>query len=101
VINPDFLKAIEMKKYVKVTFFSKKDNAVVTKRYVPLDYGPSKNEKVPTDRYHFYNVEDPKGFYTISVLPENVQAIEITEDVFNPTEFIKWTPVVWILPRNW
>jgi hypothetical protein len=33
-------------------------------------------------------------------LPENVQAIEMTDDTFDPKEFIKWTPVVWILPRN-
>jgi len=101
MINAEFLKAIEDKKYVNVTFFSRKDRAVVTKKFVPIDYGPSKKEKVPTDRYHFYSTDEAEGFHTVSVLPENLQSIEILYEHFDPAQYVTWTPIVWSLKRNW
>ena len=95
-----FLSAIEDKKIVKVkvdTF----EKWIIERYCVPFDYWPWRRKlKVNPNRYHFYDLDSPDGKHNLSILPEQLLKIEITENEFSPWEYVKWKPN-WFVFRNW
>jgi hypothetical protein len=98
-IYPNFIDAINKKKVVEIKFNSF-EKGVIIRKCIPFDYGISRKYKDRRDRYHFYDLESPEGDHNLSILPEQLIEIEITEENFDPKDYVKWTPN-WIIKRDW
>ncbi len=85
-----FIKAIEEKKFIEVTFFAKKDNLNRTRKCVPFDYAYSKRDKNPIKKYQQYDLDSPSGIHNLVKLNES----------FDPAEYISWE-ANWELARDW
>ncbi len=97
----NFLKAIDNKLKVKITFNSK-DRGQITRFCIPFDFGPSqkKDSLDRSSKYHVFDLNSPEGRHNLSINPNTVVDIEILEESFEPSEFVKWTPS-WIYARDW
>jgi hypothetical protein len=98
-MNETMLEAINQLLIVQVTF-SSHEKGTITRTCIPFDFGPSRRYKDGLDRYHFYDLDSPEGSHNLSILPEQIINITLTNDNFEPGDYITWTPN-WILKRNW
>lgn len=98
-----FIQAIKDKNKVRVNFYSKEDNDILERICAPMDYGPSRRANNGPDKYHFWDYESDKGPHTLSLLPEQVEVIEVLEERFNPADFIDWSVAEkpWFVKRDW
>lgn len=96
----DFVNAIRSKRRVRITFFSKEDEAPLTRVCAPMDFGPSRRSKDQSDRFHVWDYESDKGPHVLSLAQDQVLRIEVLEDSFDPAEFIDWD-TDWFTPRDW
>jgi hypothetical protein len=94
-----FLQSIIDKKIIKLIFDSK-DKGIIERYCIPFDFGLSRKYKDNLERYHLYDLDSPEGSHNLSILPEQIISIEITENYFDPSHYVKWTPN-WIIKRNW
>ncbi|MDY0780430.1 hypothetical protein [Tenacibaculum sp. IB213877] len=94
-----FLKAINNKLIVKVTFNST-NKGILTRNCIPFDLGPSRRFKDKAQRYHFLVLDGIEGRHNLSILPSQLLNIELTDKEFNPANFVKWKPK-WFFKRNW
>lgn len=99
-MHEDFIKSIHGKIKMKLTFSSKEDGRVITRLCAPMDYGPSRRAADKTPRYHLWDYESDKQNHVLSLLPSQVVAMEATQEIFNPAEFITWQ-TNWFVPRDW
>jgi hypothetical protein len=98
-----FISGIENRQKVVLTFASKEDGGQhLIRTCAPMDYGPSRNAGNKSDRYHFwdYDSDSPGGRHTLSLLPEQIVAIDESDESFDPAEFVTWEPQ-WFYPRDW
>ncbi len=95
-----FIAAIRSKRLVRITFFSKEDQGYLTRLCAPMDYGPSRRAKDQSDRYHLWDYESDEGSHVLSLLPSQVQSIEVLDEHFDPAEFVTW-PTAWFVSRDW
>lgn len=97
-----FLYAIEKKEVVELTFESK-EKGVITRECIPFDFGPSRrNLKINPSKYHFYDLDSPKGAHPLPVLPEQVIKIKLLDKTFDPANYITWEPPYnWHIQRDW
>ncbi|KLU99949.1 hypothetical protein ABT56_22785 [Photobacterium aquae] len=96
----EFIKAIENKTKVRLTFVSKEDNCTLTRLCAPMDFGPSRRAKNKDDRYHLWDYESDKANHVLSLLPAQIVNIEFLDMDFNPAEFVSWPPN-WLIKRDW
>lgn len=94
-----FIDAIKTKSIINVTIDTY-EKGTVNRSCIPFDYGPSRKFKDGNDRYHFFTLNSPDGNHVLSVLPSQVLSMEITNEKFNPGDYITWEPK-WIYPRDW
>ena len=99
-MKADFLNALHGKYQVKVKFYSKEDGRSIVRVCAPIDYGPSRRSKDKSNRFHFWDFTSDVGGHTLSLLPSQVQSINILSDPFNPSDFVRWRPK-WKVPRDW
>jgi len=96
----DFLKAIENKQLVRITFNSF-EKGKIGRKCVPFDYGESRKFKDGKERYHLWDLECPDGDnHNLPLLPSQMINIEVLKETFNPADYVQWTPN-WIIPRDW
>jgi len=96
-----FIEALEGKQRVTLTFVSKDDDgAELVRTCAPMDFGPSSRAADKSDRYHLWDYDSDSGRHTLSLLPIQVVSIELTEDTFDPGEFVAWD-TNWHHPRDW
>ncbi|CAI2535493.1 Uncharacterised protein [Serratia ficaria] len=95
-----FIKAIHSRSKLRITFYSSEDNAIITRLTAPMDYGPSRRAHDKSDRFHFWDYESDKKNHVLSLRPEVIKTLVITDQIFHPREFVNWTPN-WFIPRNW
>ena len=98
-----FIQAIQERRKVRLTFFSKEDGRPLTRLCAPMDYGPSRRAHDKSDRYHLWDYESDTGRHTLSLNPDQVQDIACLDDYFDPAEFITWstTDSPWFVSRDW
>ncbi|MGU3585912.1 hypothetical protein ACLBYD_22400 [Rhodococcus sp. C26F] len=103
MVHDTFIKAIHEAKKVRLTFFSKEDRSPLTRICAPMDFGPSRITKDRQPRYHFWNFDSDKKSHTLSLPANQVISIELTNDTFDPSEFITWdiNASPWHVARNW
>jgi hypothetical protein len=94
-----FLQAIFKKCIVKITI-STHEKGVIERFCIPFDFGPSRKYKDNLDRYHFYDLDSPEGKHNLSILPEKLISISMTENKFEPENYISWKPK-WFIKRDW
>jgi hypothetical protein len=98
-----FIEAIHTKHKLRLTFYSKEDGQNLVRTCAPMDYAPSRRAKDQSDRYHFWDYDSDTKRHTLSLLPEQVQNIEVLPEVFDPVEFVTWstTESPWFIQRDW
>ena len=95
-----FIHALHATQKLSVCFFSKKDNVQRIRTCAPLDFSPSRKAKDQRHRYHFWDYDSDSGPHMLSLLPEQVISITITELIFNPVDIVTWIPD-WTIQREW
>lgn len=99
--HPVFIEALETKQRVMLTFVSKEDGgAAQVRTCAPMDYGPRARAHDQSDCYHLHDYDSADGPHTLSLLPEQVVSIAVTDEAFDPGEFISWD-TNWHHPRDW
>jgi hypothetical protein len=103
-MHPDhklFTAAIENRQKVLLTFASKEDGgAYQVRTCAPMDYGPRARAHDQSDCYHFWDYDSAEGAHTLSLLPDQVISIVVSDETFDPGEFVTWDPN-WHHPREW
>jgi len=95
-----FLKAIHEKRIVKAKINSI-EKGIIVRNCVPFDFGPSRKFYDKRQRYHFYDLDSPEGVHNLSILPEQLIEIALTDQIFDPNKFVTWQPINWFIKRNW
>jgi len=97
-----FLKAIQQKRYVEVTFDSK-EKGRIKRKCIPFDYAISRRYKDGLVRFHFYDLESPDGNHNLSVLSEQLISLTILDQIFDPSDYVIWDTqkTKWTIPRDW
>jgi hypothetical protein len=93
------VKSINDKLIVRVTYVTN-NKRVLTRESIPFDIGPSRRFRDKSQRYHFLVLDSPQGRHNLSILPMQIKKIELTEEHFSPSNYIKWKPK-WFVKRNW
>lgn len=98
-----FLEALQAKRRVTLGFYSKEDASVLTRSCAPMDFGPSRRAKNKDDRYHFWDYDSDTGRHTLSLVPDQVQSIQASDEEFSPAEFVTWSVAQspWFVQRDW
>lgn len=99
-MKEDMLEAINQRKIVNVTFQAN-EKGIITRLCVPFDIGPSRRYKDGQKRFHFYDLNSPDGHHNLSILPTQIQRIEITTNSFEPGDYVTWENIKWFVPRDW
>lgn len=94
-----FLEAINQKLIVRVRVNSE-EKGIIERNCIPFDYGPSRIYKDGLNRYHFYDLNSPEGKHNLSILPEQLIEITLTNEYFEPGDYVHWTPK-WFVSRDW
>ena len=94
-----FVQAIHDKKIIKV-IEDTEEKGRIERTAIPYDFGKSNRENLAEnpDKYHMYHVETK---HTVALLPEKIVAMTVTDDSFDPADYVTWTPTNWHLPRDW
>jgi hypothetical protein len=95
-----FISSIHERRHLTVCFTAQ-DGEERTRLCIPYDFGPSRKYKDGAKRYHFYDLDSPEGQHNLSILPTQIESIEILDTEFDPANFVTWTPTRWILIRDW
>jgi hypothetical protein len=98
-----FLQAIQDKRLVTVTFFHVKDDAERTLTCAPLDFGPLRGSKDQRPRYQLWDVEAKRPPFNVTMLPEDLRTLVVSDTPFDPKDIIRWAfkPNAWSTPRDW
>jgi hypothetical protein len=94
-----FISAIHSRNHLSVCLNSF-EKGQITRVCIPFDFGPSRRYKDGLDRYHFYDLDSPDGKHNLSIVPNQLISINILNKVFDPQDYITWTPN-WFVVRNW
>ncbi|MDR6760334.1 hypothetical protein J2Y38_000513 [Flavobacterium sp. 2755] len=93
------LEGIHNKK-ILILYFMSKEKGLITRRCIPFDFGISRRYKDDLDRFHFYDLDSPDGNHNLSILPEQINSLTITNENFTPKDYVSWKPN-WIIKRDW
>lgn len=98
-----FIEGIHSLRKVRLSFFSKEDGRELVRLCAPMDFGPSRRAKDQADRYHFWDYESDTRNHVLSLLPEQINWVEATDENFEPVEFITWDikKSPWFFQRDW
>lgn len=99
-LKETMLEAIHQTRLVNVTF-SSNEKGLIKRLCVPYDIGPSRKYRDGQDRYHFYDLNSPDGQHNLSILPAQIQSIEMTSNSFFPGDYVTWANIKWFVPRDW
>ena len=61
---------------------------------------PSRRAHDKSDRFHFWDYESDKKNHVLSLQPEAIKSLVVTDQNFHPQEFVNWTPN-WFIARDW
>lgn len=94
------IEAIRAKKKVSVTFNSFEKGSI-TRICVPFDIAPSKRSKDQTPKFQFYDLDSPDGQHNLALFQSQIHTIAILDQIFNPGDYITWSPMNWTIARDW
>lgn len=93
--------AIQSTRKILLTFKTK-DNRILTRTCAPLDIAPSKRAKIKFYKFHLWDY-DSTNPHVLSIMPDQIIEMKLTEDTFNPEEIVTWDIMKspWNVKRNW
>lgn len=101
--HADFIESIHNQRKIRIRYHSRESKQIVTRDCIPIDYGPDAQFADKISRYQIWDTdsdgaEGPKRLFLV-----HTQLIDLakTEDTFDPSDFVTWTPVMWQVPRDW
>ena len=100
MLKDKFINAIHECRKLRVTFYSKEDGRSLVRTCAPLDYGPSRRAKRKNNRFHFWDYDSDTEQHVLSLNPEQVRAIQVLQEGFDPAEFVTWE-TNWFVSRDW
>lgn len=89
VIYDTFVAALLNKKLVRVRF-RRRDGSLVERGCVPLDYGRARRASDTSDRFHFIDVESPRGAHVMSLHPDQIVELWAEDTSFAPRDYVTW-----------
>lgn len=99
--HQQFVAAINAKRRMELSFRSKEDGGAILKRIcAPMDYGPGKRIRDRTPRYWLWDYTSDTKAHVLGLLDRQIIGMTVLPDVFDPAEFVTWTPD-WVLERDW
>ena len=85
---------------MSLRFYSKADNGVLDRVCAPMDYGPGGENQDGLDRYWFWDYTGNPGTRILGLLPQQIVALQVLDEVFDPADFgVRLSQ--WSIPRNW
>lgn len=99
-MEDQFVSAINDKKKVRVTFYSKKDQKSVTRTCAPMDIGPHSSFPDRGDYFHVWDYDGASGPHPAPLKRDQIIDLETLSENFEPGDFVTWTPD-WTVPRDW
>lgn len=102
-MKEEFLRAIDNKLKVKVTFNAKEEGkGQITRLCIPFDFGASQKVDAidKSEKYHLYDLDSPDGPHNLPLNPEQIVNLQVLSEGFDPTDYVKWPPN-WIYKRDW
>ena len=102
-MKEEFLRAIDNKLKVKVTFNAKEeDKGQVIRVCIPFDFGPSQKTDAinKSEKYHLLDLDSPELPHNLPLDPYQIIHLEVLNEAFDPADYVKWKPK-WIYKRNW
>ena len=98
-----FIYGINARTKVLITFLGKEDGLRKVRTCAPMDYGPSRRASDPADRYHLWDYDSGSKNHILSLLPEQIITFELSEEIFDPLEFVTWNTIKspWFIARDW
>ena len=100
-MTEQFILSIRNITKIRVTFYSKEDGRQIVRLCAPMDFGPSRRAANKDNRYHLWDFESDTRNHVLSLLPNQVADMEFTNESFDPSEFITWSPINWFVVRDW
>jgi len=97
-----FTASIHSKTKIHITFYSKQDGFNKTRLCAPMDYGAKRQENTKDfrDKFHSWDYESGEGGHPLSLAQDQIISMEISEEIFDPAEFVTW-PTRWRIARDW
>jgi hypothetical protein len=94
-----FTRAIDLRRIILVRFVSA-EKGIITRRCIPFDYATASRYHDGKFRYHMYDLDSPGAPHNVALLPEKIISLELTEETFDPKEYVTWKPD-WHYQRHW
>lgn len=98
----NFTDAIQKRKLVLLTFFTKEYKPTIRK-CVPLDIAPSHRAKTKIYKLHLWDLESIPKPHILSLEPKQIIQMEVLEEYFKPEDIITWDTKSspWSVARDW
>lgn len=94
--------AIQRKKLIRITFRAKEDGQERIRLCAPLDLSPSERANNKFYKYHVWNMDSLPNPHILSLSPEQIIHIEVTEESFIPEQIVTWKrKKLWTIVRDW
>jgi hypothetical protein len=82
-----FIQAAENKKKIIITYFSGQQSLYLTRLCVPIQFSCSDSEDTP-DCYYFWDSEADVGERLLALPPSQIAYMELSDETFDPAEYI-------------
>ena len=96
-----FVRGIVETKKIALTFLGNESQANVVKCCIPVDYSPGRRARDTSELYFFWDFESGQRDYLLSLPPDTIVTMEITDEKFNPKDFVTFWKKVWYIKRDW
>lgn len=85
-MNEKFFEAIQMSRIIEA-FIHTREHGFVFRKCVPFYYWESKYFKDGKERFHMFDLSNPFYDNHLSVLPEQLIYLEVSQENFEPLDF--------------
>jgi len=102
-IHEAFIYALQQKKRIRIQFFSLEEGIPLHLLCIPLDFGPREHSYYGESIYQCLLPSDNQQYRIIAIRPKQVQSIELSDQDFDPADFIDWDVKdrPWCTQREW
>jgi len=88
-----FIRGIEQKRRLKLTFFSMEHQRNLGRQCAPLHYSKSKTKGDDLDHYYIWDFEATKGNNFLALPQSQIVSMELTEDTFRTEDFVDFKTI--------
>ena len=96
-----FVRAIVQTKKIALTFVDNESRSNVVKRCIPVDYSSGRRARDSSELYCFWDFESGQKDCLFSLPPDAIVAMELTDEEFDPKDFVTFWKKFWYIKRQW